>query len=544
MDTLSEPRSARASNSRRWVQLVIGIICMVMIANLQYGWTFFVPDIQEAFHWDLAEIQMAFTLFVLFETWLVPIEGWFVDKWGPKLVILFGGILAGVGWVMNSYATSLGGLTGYYAAQIIAGIGAGAVYGTCIGNALKWFPDKRGLAAGLTAAGFGAGSALTVAPIQNMIAGKPLLDLSSLGVPVLLRTVAHGFQETFFWFGLWQGVIIVLLALLLRSPRSGEVPEAGTQANILQSRRQYSPSELIGPNPYWIGGAVLALGGGIIMWLSGLQFYLPLALAGFIFLVGGSVVLARGQPIFTLMYLMFVLVGAGGLMVTANLKPIAKDLRVDTIPVTIAFLTMPALTYAAMLDRILNGLTRPFFGWVSDRIGRENTMFIAFTLEGVGIFFLYLLGANPFWFVVLSGLVFFAWGEIYSLFPSTATDTFGSKFATTNAGLLYTAKGTAALLVPYANTLKHASGSWDLVFILAAGANILAAVLAVAVLKPWRARVIKRSGHEAVREVAPMGAKPQRAGPTVKEFEELSARVKALEEHPALAPAMQRTQSA
>jgi MFS family permease len=290
--------------------------------------------------------------------------------------------------------------------------------------------------------------------------------------------------------------------LLLRSPRSGEVPEAGQRVNLLQSRRQYSPSELIGPNPYWISGAALALGGGIAMWWSGLEFYIPLALAALIFLVGGSVVLAKGQPIFTLMYLMFVLVGAGGLMVTANLAPIAQDMKVAGTPVALAGLTMPALTYAATLDRILNGLTRPFFGWVSDRIGRENTMFIAFAIEGVGIYFLYLLAADPFWFVVLSGLVFFAWGEIYSLFPSTATDTFGSKFATTNAGLLYTAKGTAALLVPYANTLHRASGSWDLVFMIAAGANVLAAVLALAALKPWRTRVLTRSAHDGGLEMA------------------------------------------
>jgi len=231
------------------------------------------------------------------------------------------------------------------------------------------------------------------------------------------------------------------------------------------------------------------------MWMNGLEFYIPLALAGFIFLVGGAVVIARGQPIFTLMYLMFVLVGAGGLMVTANLAPIAKDLKVDAIPVAIAGLTMPALTFAATLDRILNGLTRPFFGWVSDRIGRENTMFIAFGIEGVGIYFLYLLGTDPFWFVVLSGLVFFAWGEIYSLFPSTATDTFGSKFATTNAGLLYTAKGTAALLVPYSNLMHKTTGSWDMVFIIAAGANVAAALLAIVVLKPWRARVIAAEGN-------------------------------------------------
>src|SRR5882724_2318143 len=170
--------SARASALTRWGQLTFGVIGMVMIANLQYGWTFFVPDIQKTFGWDRASIQIAFTLFVLFETWLVPIEGWFVDKYGPRVVVFIGGLLCGIGWVMNSYATSL---TEYYIAQIIAGIGAGAVYGTSIANALKWFPDKRGLAAGITAAGFGAGSALTVVPIQNMITNKPLLDFSILG---------------------------------------------------------------------------------------------------------------------------------------------------------------------------------------------------------------------------------------------------------------------------------------------------------------------------------------------------------------------------
>src|SRR4051812_31537525 len=186
--TMASQASAapRASATRRWGQLVIGIICMVMIANLQYGWTFFVPGLQKTFGWERSAIQVAFTLFVLFETWLVPIEGWFVDKYGPSVVIFIGGVLAGIGWVMNSYATTL---TTLYIAQILAGIGAGGVYGTCIGTALKWFPDKRGLAAGLTAAGFGAGSALTVVPIQAMI-------------------VSSGYQSTFFNFGIGQGVIV------------------------------------------------------------------------------------------------------------------------------------------------------------------------------------------------------------------------------------------------------------------------------------------------------------------------------------------------
>jgi OFA family oxalate/formate antiporter-like MFS transporter len=427
MPTPIEAEPQRVSDSYRWTQLFIGVVCMVMIANLQYGWTFFVPEIQKTFGFDRAAIQWAFTLFVLFETWLVPVEGWFVDKYGPKIVVLFGGALCGIGWVINAYAGTLGM---FYLGQIIAGIGAGAVYGTCVGNALKWFPDKRGLASGITAAGFGAGSALTVAPIQWMIADK-------------------GFQAAFLYFGIGQGVIVAALAFLLASPSKGQVPEVTNNSAVIQTRRNYTPSEVV------------------------------------------------RQPIFWLMYFMFVIVGAGGLMITANLKPIAADIGVDKVPVTLLGVTMVAITFAATIDRVLNGLTRPFFGWVSDRIGRENTMFIAFAMEGFGIYMLYLWGSDPLWFVLLSGFVFFAWGEIYSLFPSTCTDTFGSKFAATNAGLLYTAKGTAALLVPFANYLQQSSGNWNGVFLAAAGANILASLLAIAVLKPWRKRVVANAQTSA-----------------------------------------------
>jgi OFA family oxalate/formate antiporter-like MFS transporter len=468
MDATVAAPQERTFFATPWTQLIIGVVCMVMIANLQYGWTFFVPDIQKKFGWDRASIQIAFTLFVLFETWLVPIEGWFVDKYGPRIVVFVGGVLCAIAWVMNSYADSLSML---YAAQIIGGIGAGGVYGTCIGNALKWFPERRGLAAGITAAGFGAGSALTVVPIIAMIKNS-------------------GFQATFFNFGLGQGIIICIFAFAMFAPKRGQVPDAINRGAVFQTKRQFAPNEIIGPNSWWIVGALIALLGGVAMWAMGAQFYIPLALAALIFFVGGFVVVTKGQPVFMLMYLMFVLVGAGGLIVTANLAPISLDLKVSTTPVSLLWLTMPALTFAATLDRILNGLTRPFFGWVSDQIGRENTMFIAFFFEGIGIFALYKLGADPFWFVILSGFVFFAWGEIYSLFPSTCTDTFGTKFATTNSGLMYTAKGTAALLVPYASSIQKTTGSWDLVFIIAAGANILAALLAVLVLKPWRRRVV------------------------------------------------------
>ncbi|WP_045835352.1 oxalate/formate MFS antiporter [Hyphomicrobium sp. 99] len=430
--TQGELATQRVTDGYRWRQLAIGVVCMVMIANLQYGWTFFVPDIQSKFGWDRSAIQWAFTLFVLAETWLVPVEAWFVDKYGPQRVVLFSGLLCGIGWVVNSYATTLGQ---FYVGQVLAGIGAGGVYGTCVGNALKWFPDKRGLAAGITAAGFGAGSALTVAPIQWMIG-------------------TQGFQSAFFYFGIGQGLIVMIFALLMVAPKRGQTPEAAVSQNVIQTKKNFAPSEVL------------------------------------------------RQPLFWLMYLMFVIVGAGGLMATANLKPIAADFGIDSIPVTLFGLTMTVITFAATIDRILNGLTRPFFGWVSDHIGRENTMFIAFAMEGIGIYLLHLWGHDPVWFVILSGCVFFAWGEIYSLFPSTCTDTFGTKYAATNAGLLYTAKGTAALIVPFANVLQQQTGSWDTVLIIAAGANIAASLLAIGVLKPWRAGVVRRNELPEARVLA------------------------------------------
>jgi MFS transporter, OFA family, oxalate/formate antiporter len=420
-----------AAPSNRWLQLIVGIICMTMIANLQYGWTLFVLPLDAKYHWGRAAIQFAFSIFVLTETWLVPIEGWFVDRYGPKIVVVIGGILCGIAWAMNSVASSLPML---YIAAAIGGVGAGAVYGTCIGNALKWFPDRRGLAAGLTAAGFGAGSALTIIPISNMIK-------------------ASGYEATFLTFGLAQGLVVLALGWILRAPRVDEVP-APQQTRLQQTTRDHRPIEVL------------------------------------------------ASPIFWVMYVMFVLVGAGGLMATAQLAPIAKDFKVADIPVSLIGLTLPALTFALSIDRVLNGITRPFFGWVSDQIGRENTMFIAFAIEAVGIWMLSVFGQDPVSFVILSGLVFFAWGEIYSLFPSTCTDVFGSRFATVNAGLLYTAKGTASLLVPLGNVLAAATGSWHAVFVVASIMNAAAAVMALAVLKPMRQRASLRNGEVLARSPA------------------------------------------
>jgi OFA family oxalate/formate antiporter-like MFS transporter len=413
---------ATASEATRWGQLVFGIICMVMIANLQYGWTLFVNPIDQKYHWGRAAIQVAFTIFVATETWLVPIEGYLIDKFGPRLMVFGSGVLVAIAWVLNSYANSLALL---YLGAAIGGIGAGVIYGACVGNALKWFPDRRGLAAGLTAAGFGAGSALTIVPIASMIA-------------------TSGYEHAFFWFGLGQGIVVMIFSVFLRAPAASEVPAPST-TNVQQSRREYSPSETL------------------------------------------------QTPIFYVMYVMFVFVGVGGLMATAQLAPIAKDFKVGDIPVSILGLTLPALTFALSIDRVLNGICRPFFGWVSDHIGRENTMFIAFLAEGIGIYFLLQFATDPLMFVILSGLVFFAWGEIYSLFPAMCTDLYGRKFATTNYGLLYTAKGTASFLVPLGNVLYDMTGkNWTAVFLAAAALNIVAAVMALAVLKPMRKRFVAK----------------------------------------------------
>jgi OFA family oxalate/formate antiporter-like MFS transporter len=405
-----------------WVQLIIGVICMVMIANLQYGWTLFVGPIDAKYHWGRASIQVAFTIFVVLETWLVPVEGYLVDRFGPRWITVIGGALCGIAWTINSMADSLPML---YFAAALGGIGAGGVYGTCIGNALRWFPNRRGLAAGLTAAGFGAGSALTIIPIANMIK-------------------ASGYQHTFLTFGVFQGIVVFVLGFLLLVPPVSLMvapPKLAPGA----SRFQAKPIEMV------------------------------------------------KTPIFWVMYAMFVMMATGGLMAVAQLAPIAKDFKIADVPVSLVGLTLPALTFALTIDRILNGLCRPFFGWLSDHIGRENTMFLAFTLEGVGIIALANLGTNPVLFVILSGVVFFGWGEIYSLFPATVSDTFGTTFATANAGLLYTAKGTAALLVPYANVLSAKTGSWHLVFMLAAALNLIAAVMAILVLKPMRGSYTSRS---------------------------------------------------
>ncbi len=401
-----------------WVQLVTGIICMAMIANLQYGWTVFVDPIGAKQGWGRAAIQVSFSVFVLVETWLVPFEAALVDRYGPRIMVAIGGILAGAAWLIDSQANTLPML---YVGGAVAGVGAGIVYGTCIGNALKWFAGRRGLAAGLTSAGFGAGAAITVIPLTMMIKSS-------------------GYQHTFFVFGCIQGLIILVFSMLLIKPPKVPAEAARPSARVLQGTHDYTPGE------------------------------------------------ALRSPVFWVMYVMFVLVGSGGLMAVAQLAPIANDRYINNIPVTILWITAPALTYALSLNNIMNGITRPVLGFISDRIGREMTMFWAFLLEGIGIFALLYFGWTPVAFVVLSGLVFFAWGEIYSIFPATTRDHFGQKYATTNYGMLYTAKGTASLLVPLASVITAATGSWAAALAIAGAFNIVAAIAAIVVLRPLRVR--------------------------------------------------------
>jgi OFA family oxalate/formate antiporter-like MFS transporter len=426
------PSSQAPSSGYRWMQLIIGVVCMAMIANLQYGWTYFVGPMAKAHSWDVGAIQVAFSIFIALETWLTPLQGWIVDSLGPqrgpRLMVAVGGIFVLLGWLINSKAASLEML---YLGAMISGVGAGGIYATCVGNAVKWFPDRRGLAVGLTAGGFGGGAVVTVIPIQMMIASL-------------------GYADTFFWFALGQGLAIFALAWLLRSPQAGEVPPASA-VKVLQSKTSSTPGQML------------------------------------------------ASPVFWLLYVMFVLVSASGLMVTAQIAVIAKDYGIAQ---TVILFGGTTLIVAGVIDSIANGGARPFFGWVSDQIGREYTMAIAFTAGGLAYWLLGTAGTTPWTFVICAALIFFTWGEIFSLFPSTCTDMFGPKYATTNTSLLYTAKGLSAFVVPLANVLKDYTGSWHSVFAVAAIMNFVVVAMALFVVRPMRLSIRASENRNTVGQPA------------------------------------------
>jgi MFS transporter, OFA family, oxalate/formate antiporter len=435
--TASASDRVHASEMTRWWQLISCVICMVMIANLQYGWTQFVNPMRAAhpswtldflwWHWDtLTGITFAFTVFIALETWLTPIQGWIVDNLGPsrgpKLMVAFGGVMVAAGWAINSIAESLPML---YLGAMVGGAGGGAVYATSVGQAVKWFPDRRGLAVGLTAAGYGGGAVLTVLPIQYVIE-------------------TSGYQAAFLWFGLLQGAVVFILAWVLRGPEPGEVPVVAA-SKVIQSARSYTPGEVL------------------------------------------------KSPVFWLLYLMFVLVSGSGLMATAQIGPIARDFGVEKVVVLFGVTTF---SLALIVDGIANAGARPLFGWVSDNIGREYTMVIAFTLGALSYWLLGAFGTIPWAFVTFAAAIFLTWGEIFSLFPSTCTDTFGPKFATVNLSLLYTAKGASAFFPTVASMIKDATGGWHAVFVVATVMNLLVVALALFVLRPLRQRMIARGQPE------------------------------------------------
>jgi MFS transporter, OFA family, oxalate/formate antiporter len=393
---------------KRGVQLALGVGCMIAIANVQYGWTLFINPINERHGWGLAALQWTFTIVIATETFFaMPFGGALMDRTTPKWAAL-AGVLIALGWYINSFADRL---YLFYGAAVIIGCGTGLVFAAVYGNAARWFPDRRGFALGVTAFGFAFGGVLTVVPLGAAIK-------------------ASGYETAYQWFGLGQGLVVLVCGLLLRAPRAGEVTVA-VPARHGQAARDYTWREMLRSRPFW------------------------------------------------LMYAMFALVGAGGLMLQAQVTPIARDLAIAYDPVTILGVPMLAPIFAVSVLQVTNGFSRPAFGWVSDHIGRERAMFIAFSLEALTFVALVFLARDPVWFVLLIGLAFLFWGEIFSLFPAICADTYGPKSQNLNYGLLYIAKGTASLLVPLASLLKSATGSWTAVLVAIAAFNTIAALFAL-----------------------------------------------------------------
>ena len=385
----------------RWFQLCASLIAMIMIANLQYSWTLFVGPLQKGTGWKLSDIQFAFTLFIIFQTWVQPFDGWLIDRLGPRGFVTAAGIMCGVGWAGMGYATSLPML---YALYCLAGAGAAFVYSGSVGSALKWFKEQRGLAAGIMTAGFGGGTALFIPFIQSMI-------------------VNRGYQSTFVATGILQGIVIAVVAQFVRHPAPvaatvpGQRKTAATTAK--DDKKQFTTMEVLRTPPFYA------------------------------------------------MYAAFVLMATGGLLVTANAGPMAKSWGFS-------------ITLAATLSPLANGASRIFWGWISDRLGRENTMILTFVLQAFCLLAVATLGQmSTAWFVATLVAVYFTWGQIYSLFPSMSADYFGVKYATSNYAVLYTAKGVAAIIGGYVGALLYEqSGTWAMGFYGSAIMALIAAGLA------------------------------------------------------------------
>jgi len=408
---------ANAWYLNRWNQLILGVIAMMAISSPQYVWTLFIGPLNQKLGTTLPQLQWTISLLIIVQTWFSPFQAYLVDRFGPRLLIAVGALLSGGSWVLSAWVENLWAL--YFTYGVLGGFGTGIIYVGIIGLMVRWFPDRRGLATGLAAAGYGFGAIFTSFPVDSMIKSS-------------------GYAHTLIVWGIIQGLIGILAAQWLRvPPENYHVPDTASTVALAaeQTKRSYTPAEML------------------------------------------------KNPIFWLLFIMMSMMSTSGLMVVFNVGPFANDYKVAQVMV----FGMAALPLSLTLSRFTNGLTRPFFGWVSDHIGRENTMALAFSLECVAILVLFAFIDQPALFVVLTGLVFFGWGEIFSLFPSTLTDTFGPKYAATNYGFLYIAQGVGSILAgPAAAFLKQTTGSWTVVFIVVAILDAVTAILAITVLQRMR----------------------------------------------------------
>ncbi|HZL39147.1 MAG TPA: oxalate/formate MFS antiporter [Pseudolabrys sp.] len=408
--SIAQP-TAKSTASTRWIQLVLGMIAMMSISSPQYVWTLFTKSFQDGLGATLADIQWTFSILIILQTWLSPLQGYMVDRFGPRLLIAVGCLMSGAGWITSAYATSLTGL--YFTYGLFCGVGTGIVYIGIIGLMVRWFPDRRGFATGMVAAGYGFGAIATTFPISSMMASA-------------------GYQHTLVVFGIILGVVGAAAALAMRMPQASDKLPA---VAVMSSAKDVAPTDMLKTKVFW------------------------------------------------LMFFMMTMMSTGGLMIISQFASFSRDFGVTKVMV----FGLAALPLALTIDRITNGLTRPFFGWLSDRIGRENTMGIAFLMEACAVTAMVLLRDNTLVFVLLSGVVFFGWGEIFSLFPSTLTDTFGTKSATTNYGFLYMAQGVGSVLgAPVAALIYAKAGSWLPVFAIIICLDALTGILALVALKPMR----------------------------------------------------------
>jgi OFA family oxalate/formate antiporter-like MFS transporter len=409
--------SASASPLKsKWVQLALGVICMMSISSPQYVWALFTKPIMGQLGVTLTELQVTFSILIVLQTFFSPFQGYLVDKFGPRLLLSIGTILTGLSWVLSANLTTVSNL--YLTYGVLGGLGTGIVYIGVVGLMVRWFPNNRGFAVGMVAAGYGIGALLTTFPISTSLAET-------------------GLQGTLTFFGYLIGVVGLLAAQGIRVPHADREQTAG---QIAAAASGVAPKTML------------------------------------------------KTPVFWLMFLMMSMMSTSGLMVISQMGAFAKDFGITATTV----FGMAALPLALTIDRVTNGLTRPFFGWVSDKLGREYTMTIAFGLEAVAMFFWVMTRSDPLMFVLLSGIVFFGWGEIFSLFPSTLTDTFGQKHATTNYGFLYMAQGVGSIIGgPIAAYIHGVADSWIPVFGIMIALDATAALLAFFVLRPMRANYLK-----------------------------------------------------